>query len=362
MSTGQEMTTKERVITALNHEEPDRVPIWTIVNNAEAYRYFAPPGFDFSELKEAKDELPDEFLQLAGRTFDHLGIDVTFPHRSPFPYEESPGRTRWKEIEDPFPFKTVSDLAHYTPEVPSYEDTVDEYVSSFRKIEEIMKPHTLLIKQGGCSIQRAYGEIGMELFCMALYDSPRDIARILDAFSERERIEAKIYADHKLGPAYQTSCDIGDKTGTMFSPAFLKRELIPRLKREIEPIKQAGMKFILHSDGNIMSVLDDLVDAGVDGINPIEKSAGMDLRLLKKRYGKNLILTGNVDATRVLPFGTPQQVEEEVKRCLREGAAGGGYFLETGAGEITTDFPIENVLSMVKAVRKYGRYPISRNL
>ncbi len=107
MPTGQEMTTKERVITALNHEEPDRVPIWTIVNNAEAYRYFASPGFDFSELKEAKDELPDEFLQLAGRTFDHLGIDVTFPHRSPFPYEESPGRTRWKETEDPFPFKKI---------------------------------------------------------------------------------------------------------------------------------------------------------------------------------------------------------------------------------------------------------------
>lgn len=284
------MTTEERVTTALNHEEPDKVPIWTLIDNAEVYRHFAPKGFNFSKIKESREELPSDFLELAGKTFNDLGIDVTFPYRgmNPFPYEESSSQTRWKEIEEPCPLKTVSDLTHYTPEILSCEDTTDEYVRSFKRIEEIMKPRTVLIKQGGCSLQRAYGEIGMELFCIALYEAPRDIARILDSFSEKERIEAKIYADHRLGPAYQVSCDIGDKNGTIFSPTFLRRELIPRLKKEIEPVKQAGIKVIFHSDGNIMSILDDLVDAGIDGLNPIEPSAGMNLAFLKKNMERTL--------------------------------------------------------------------------
>lgn len=355
------MTTEERVVAALNYEEPDRVPVWTIIDNANVYRHFAPKGFDFSKLKEVNKSLSSEFLGLMGRTFKALGIDVTFTWgtgMNSFSYEESPGKTRWA---NPHPFKSVSDLANYTPEIPPYEDIVNNYVKQFRRIERALEPHTILVVQEGCSLDYAHNYIGMELFCIALYDAPRDIGRILDALSEGYRIRAQIYADYRLAPAYQVGCDVGDKNGTIFSPTFLKRELIPRLKKEIEPIKQAGIKVIFHSDGNIMSILDDLVDAGIDGLNPIEPSAGMDLAFLKKRYGKNLILVGNVDAVGILAFGTPQQVEKEVKRCIREGAAGGGYFLDTGAAEIMPSFPVENVLSMFKAVREYGQYP-SRNL
>ncbi len=354
------MTTEKRVVAALNHEEPDRVPVWTIIDSAQVYRNFAPKGFDFSRIKESKEAFPSEFLELYGRTFNDLGIDVTFPYGSPFRFEESPGQAGWSK--KPPLFRTVSDLANYTPEILPYEDIVDDYVKWFRRIERVLKPHTLLVIQEGSALDHAHNFIGMELFCTALYDAPGDIGRILDAFSERYRVRAQIYADYRLAPAYQVGCDVGDKNGTIFSPAFLKRELIPRLKREIEPVKEAGIKVIFHSDGNVMSILDDLVDAGIDGLNPIETSAGMDLAFLKKRYGKNLILVGNVDAVGILAFGTPQQVEEEVKRCIREGAAGGGYFLDTGADEIMASFPIENVLSMFKAVREYGRYPISKNL
>jgi len=355
------MTTEERVVAALNYEEPDRVPLWTIIDNANVYRHFAPGGFDFSKIKESKEAFPSEFLKLAGRTINTLGIDVTFTWGSmnPFPYEESPGKVRWA---NPYPLKSISDLTNHTPKIPLYEDIVDEYIKSFKRIEKVMKPHTILIMQGSCSLEWVQNYAGMELFSIALYDVPQDIERILDAFSEQERIKAQIYADYRLAPAYQISCDIGRKNGTIYSPAFLKRELIPRLKREIEPLKKAGIKVIFHSDGNIMSVLDDLIEAGIDGLNPIEPSAGMDLAFLKKRYGKNLILIGNVDAVKVLPFGTPRQVEEEVKRCIREGAPGGGYFLDTGAAEIMPSFPVENVLSMFEAVREYGQYPISKNL
>ena len=115
---------------------------------------------------------------------------------------------------------------------------------------------------------------------------------------------------------------------------------------------------ILHSDGDITDVLDDLVAVGIDGINPLETSAGMDLGAVKKRYGRDLVLVGNVDSARVLPFGSQEDVEVEVRRCIREAAAGGGFFLDTGAAEIMPGIPVENVLSMFAAVREHGQYPI----
>jgi uroporphyrinogen decarboxylase len=348
------MTTKERVLATLNHQEPDRVPTWTMVDNSDIYRHFAPDGFDFSTLINTEDPFPPAFHGLYKKTFEALGIDVTFCHLNPFPREKIEGRTHWRQT----PFKDVSDVVAYEPRIPSYEDLVDGYVKSFREVQKVLEPHTMYIMQGTTAIQY-YNVFGLELFSIAMYEAPEAITRILDAYSEGHRIQAQIYATHRLGPVYQVSCDVGDKNGTLFSPVYLRKEFVPRLKREIEPLKEAGIKVIVHSDGNITGIVDDLVDIGVDGINPLETSASMDLGLMKKRYGKNLVLIGNVDSANILPFGTPRDVEQDVKRCIREGAAGGGYFLDTGAAEIMPDVSVENILSMFDAVKKYGRYPIS---
>jgi len=352
------MTTAERVAAALNHEEPDRVPIWTLIDSAAVLRHFAPAGFDFSPLTEGQDSARPPLLELTARAARGLGIDVTFLcgtyALNPFPGESAEVFTRGAPDG---PFKTVADLAGFTPEIPAYEDVAERFVERFRQAERLFQPDTMLVVQGGASLEWGHGTLGLEMFSTAIYDAPSDVGRILDACSERERIMAQIYADHRLAPAYQISCDIACKGRTFFSPDFLRRELIPRLKREIEPVKQAGIKVILHSDGDLTGILDDLVDAGIDGLNPIEPTAGMDLARVKKRYGKNLVLVGNADPN-ILTFGTRAQVEDEVRRCIRDAAPGGGYFLDTGAGEIMPIFPVENVICLCEAVRKYGRYPI----
>ena len=347
------MHVTDRVITALNHEEPDRVPVWTMVDSAAVYRHFAPPEFDFTTVMDPAHPFSPAFRTLYKAAFEGLGIDVTFSNLNPFPRETAPGKTSWREPA----VKTLDELARFTPPVPSYEDLVDGYVANLREIQAVLAPHTLYISQGTASIQY-YNVTGLELFCVAMVEAPRDIGRVLDAYSEVHRVQTRIYADCRLGPVYQVSCDIGGKSGMLFAPDYLRREAFPRLAREIEPLKQAGIKVILHSDGNITDVLDDLVAIGVDGINPLETSAGMDLGTVKKRYGRDLVLVGNVDAAWVLPFGSPRDVELEVKRCIREAAAGGGYFLDTGAAEIMPDIPVENVLSMFAAVREHGQYPI----
>ena len=366
------MNLQNRINALLNQEEPDRVPIWTLINNASVFRHFNPPGFDFSPFKMTEADSTSPFkttdavstsLAKMGKSALHgLGIDVTFSCNfrfyNPFPAEDS-----YIQVKESgkMGFNNISDLAQFTPEVPSYEEIAPGLVKRFQQMEKALLPDTLLVDQGGACYDFAHNLIGMELFCIAIYDAPGDISRILDAITERERIVAQIYADHRLAPAYQISGDIAGKQGVFFSPDFIKRELIPLFKRQIEPVKQAGIKVIYHSDGNLMEILDDLVDAGIDALNPVESTAGMNLAAIKKRYGKNLILIGNVDAN-IMTLGSPDQVEEEVKRCLREGAPGGGYCLDTGAGEIMPGYPVQNVIRMCEAVREFGRYPISTRL
>jgi uroporphyrinogen decarboxylase len=106
-----------------------------------------------------------------------------------------------------------------------------------------------------------------------------------------------------------------------------------------------------------MDVLDDMIEAGIDGLNPIEPIAGMDIGLLKRRYGKNLILVGNVDCSQVLPLGTVEEVIGAAKECLRLAGHGGGLFIGSSS-EIVPATPVENILAFYEACRTWGTYPL----
>jgi uroporphyrinogen decarboxylase len=105
---------------------------------------------------------------------------------------------------------------------------------------------------------------------------------------------------------------------------------------------------IQHTDGDVTAVLEDLVEAGVDGLNPLEN---MDLAAVKKRYGDHLVLVGNVDS-RVLSFGTPEAVREAVRENVRAGWGQGGHWLDTSAGEFMPDVPLENALAYFAAAKE----------
>ncbi len=345
-------------MAALNHEEADRVPIWTLIDNTDVLRHFAAPGFDDGPLIRGEGDNHETLLDVTCRAAKGLGLDVTFLcdtwMMDPFPRENrdiqvfGTSRTR---------FKCIEDLADFTPEIEPYEKLVGPFVSKFKAAAEAFAAaDVMLVSQGGSCLEGAHNAIGLELFSLAIYDAPNDIARVMDIYTEQQIIKAQIYADHNLAPAYQVSCDIAFKGNTLFSPEFLRRELCPRLARELEPIKQAGMKVILHCDGDVTSVLDELIEAGIDGLNPLEPTAGVSMEAVKKRYGKNLVLVGNADPNEVT-FGTPEMIDNEVKRCIRDAARGGGYFFDMGAGEIMPGIPAENVIRMCDAVRKFGQYP-----
>jgi len=121
----------------------------------------------------------------------------------------------------------------------------------------------------------------------------------------------------------------------------------------IAPLKAADIKVIWHSDGNVADVLDDAVACGFDGINPIDPSAGMDIAAIRARY-PDLLLVGNVDGMKTLPFGAEKDVREEVRRCIR--ATGGrGHLLQCGCGQIMPDVPAENVIAYLDEARRFSR-------
>lgn len=119
--------------------------------------------------------------------------------------------------------------------------------------------------------------------------------------------------------------------------------------------KKGASAVIIHCDGNVYSLLDDMVDSGADGWHVIEPQAGMDVGLVKERYGDRICLLGNIDVSHTLPFGTPESVAREVRERSRAATCGGGYFLGS-SNSIHRGIPLINDCAMFNAGLWYGRY------
>lgn len=190
-------------------------------------------------------------------------------------------------------------------------------------------------------------EIGIEQFSYVLADDPELVEDFLEA-STRETV-AVIQATHRRGKrvgAYFAGDDIAFRTSTILSPDTLRRIFFPRLKRVVDAIHDAGAKVMFHSDGNLMAVLDDLVACGIDLLNPIEVTAGMDIAEIHRR-APHLILAGGIDMSQLLPYGTPEQIESAVRDAHR---AAGGKIMIGSTSEFQDGIPLENYLAMRRAV------------
>ncbi len=151
--------------------------------------------------------------------------------------------------------------------------------------------------------------------------------------------------------------DYGTQQGLQMSPSTWRRYIKPRLRELISFIKKrTKAKFMLHSCGSVREIISDLIEVGVDILNPIQPRArGMNRRELKKLYGDKLVFHGGIDIQQVLPYGTPEEVEREVKDTMDTLAPGGGYIFSP-AHNIQPDVPPLNVHIAYRAALIYGRY------
>jgi len=148
--------------------------------------------------------------------------------------------------------------------------------------------------------------------------------------------------------------DIGTQSGPLFRPELYRRFVKPYHKRMVETIKRHGLPVVYHSCGSVYSVIKDLIDIGVDALNPVQVSAaGMDTARLKREFGRDLAFWGGIDTQRVLSRGTPAEVREEVRRRIADLSGGGGYVL-CGVHNLQPEVPPENVVAMYEAAMEFG--------
>ena len=148
--------------------------------------------------------------------------------------------------------------------------------------------------------------------------------------------------------------DYGTQRGLFWSPATWRRFIKPRLKKLYDLAHDRGYPVMQHSCGSVVQVLPDMIEIGLDVLQPIQVSAaGMDPAALKEQFGDRLAFMGAVDAQRVMAFGSPDDVREEVRNRIEILAPGGGYILSTSQG-ITPEIPVENIRAMLNALKDIG--------
>jgi len=158
-----------------------------------------------------------------------------------------------------------------------------------------------------------------------------------------------------------TADDLAGQSGPLISPALYRRLVKPRWARIIQTIKaHTQAKIFYHSCGALDAFILDLIEIGVDVLNPVQVSAaGMDSARLKQKYGKNLSFWGGgCDTQQVLSRGTPDEVRQEVRRRIRDFAPGGGFVFNP-VHNIQPLVPPANVATLFEAALEFGRYPIT---
>ncbi len=149
--------------------------------------------------------------------------------------------------------------------------------------------------------------------------------------------------------------DYADNHGPLISPQLFRKFELPHLKRVVQEAKRRGIPVIKHSDGNLYPILDDIIDTGIAGLHPLEPGA-MEIGDVKERYGHRIFVGGNVDCRNILPYGTEKDVRKDVRRVIDTASSGGGHILAS-SNSLHANVKAENVLTMVRETRKYGKYP-----
>jgi uroporphyrinogen decarboxylase len=181
-----------------------------------------------------------------------------------------------------------------------------------------------------------------------------EILRLKIAYWERALAEVGDLVD-----IVQEGDDYGGQDDLLLRPESWRELFKPRLRQLLATIRAGAphAKLFFHSCGSILSIIPDLIEVGVDILNPVQvAAAGMDSAALKAEFGDELVFWGGgVDTQHVLPTGTPQQVADEVRRRVEDLAPGGGFVFNT-VHNIQADVPPENLLAMRQALEEHGAY------
>jgi uroporphyrinogen decarboxylase len=192
---------------------------------------------------------------------------------------------------------------------------------------------------------------------VALYDDPDLVRQMCGAYVRWAVEAARIAAASGPIDAFYFADDWGGGSGLLMSPKHLREFFLKPYGDIVGEMRRLGIPVIMHNDGRIWDVLDDLVATGVNAYHPVERAAGMDLATVKQRYAGRICPIGNINNKTTMVSGTPEDVRREALECLRVAAPSGGYVLATDHS-LHDDIPLENIYAYVQVARQYGTYPL----
>jgi len=382
------MTSRERVSAVLQGEIPDRVPVIIGVSNAtgikiKPYRSLKKllsiekPDRYLYGWPELGTALPDETI-LQRLHSDVRGVWDRFPqavyqrnHNRPAhaPFFNDWGAGQIETGPEEW-FPAIHPLAEATSIEDLYQHSWPDMDDPYR-VAHVREQAARLNAENQYAImatpwlmfpfERAFEMQGMEKFLINLATEPEFAQELLKINTQLCLKLMGHFLDEcgDLIDIIKIGDDLGSQEKLMISPRMYRRMLKPLHAELISLIKQkTKAKVFFHTDGDVFDLIEDFIEIGVDILNPIQTSAGKmaDLGQLKKQFGGRIIFCGGIDTQKILPFGTPQAVREEVKRVIHTLGKNGGYMLAT-VHTIMNEVPAENILAMVDAAMEFGAYP-----
>ena len=376
------MDSRERVIKSLNHEEPDKIPIdigsQVTSFHVDSYRSLRQYlGFRLNEVEiidhaQQITKVEEDILQRFHVDTRHIFIKPAKPLKkiNYLIYEDEwgikttkpPSSHYYDMIESPLANANLDDLENYDWPDPRDPKRINGLKEEAKKLYE-MSPYALVLNGFSESLFGLPSFLrGHEQFYMDLILNPRFVNNLLDKALNYAKglAEAVLELIGEYIQVVRVADDLGMQEGLLISPQLYRKYVKPRQKEFYSFIKErTDAKLLLHSCGSIYEIIPDLIEIGVDVINPVQVSAkNMDSLKLKKEFGGKLgFWGGGCDNQHILPYETPKKVEKEVKKRINDFAPGGG-FIFAPIHNIQYDVPPENICKLFDTVLKVGKYPL----
>ncbi|MAG37269.1 MAG: hypothetical protein CL878_13630 [Dehalococcoidia bacterium] len=363
------MDSRERVATCLRHEEPDRVPIdfWaTSEVTADLLDHFAVPDLehllqqlhvDFRYIDGPRYVGPSLTVRPDGTQEDHFGVP-----RQSVAYGQRHGSGTYQEVAAyPLADATSVDAVESYPKWP-HPDWFD-YAGVREQARRARETGKVVVFMGDrlnrcAQLKPAMYLRGAEQLFLDLIVAP-EVAqaifrRIADFYAEYSRRTLEAAAGDV--DIFFTGDDFGTQDNTFISPAMWRQFLREGFTRFITIGHELGCQVAHHTCGSVRALLPDLVECGLDILNPVQPEvAGMDYQEIKAAFGDRLVFHGGISIQQTMPYGTPEEVRDEVKDRKEVLGPGGGYVFCT-AHNIQPDTPLRNIEALFAACRDLGRY------
>ncbi|MBN2152492.1 MAG: hypothetical protein JW839_13655 [Candidatus Lokiarchaeota archaeon] len=402
------MDPDERIMAALDHVEPDRVPAYEgaieipeIVGsrpvNMEPGILFYPAGFlryiaapwarPLRKIAFMAIERPRALTMILqpavapvfgsiSSVYRRLRVDMMGAIGG-LPVVLSPRLFEDVRVRGTTIFSPAGDVATESPvghgavsrrgflrSIADYEKYVafdaDNLANTFlaRKLVEFGKGRIALAFTvfGSAYFENMCEMFGYDTLFRLLLKEPGFIKRVVKDMSDYAVAVAKRLLEQGVKIFYMTD-DLGQKHRPLISPAMYRRYFKAGVSRFCRAVHDGGGKVMMHSDGCVMDLVPDFIEAGVDALHPWESAAGMDIIEGKRRWGDDLVLIGNVPIE-LLSHGTPAGVEAYVDRLVREVAPGGGFIIASSHSIVPT-CQFQNYRAYVLARLRQGRYPVA---